>query len=142
MAEKNVSMIIRNSDYDKIITPLGFAFMLAAEDVHVDIMFVSKAVAALREEGALQVRVTGDSAKDTQYEWLRQEIVKVGFPADIAEILQGLKGTGNVNIYGCSTAAAIFGVTEDNMLPGMDGVVGGGWFLLEIAMKADLSLTF
>lgn len=139
---KKVSMIIRNADYDKIITPLGFAFMLAAEDVQVDLMFVSRAVAIMKEDGALKVRVTGDQQKDTANEWLRQEIVKVGFPADLAEILRGLKGTGNVNIYGCSTAAAIFGVTEQNIMPELDGIVGGGWFLLEKAMKADLSLTF
>ncbi len=139
---KNVTMIIRTADYDKVITPLGFAFMLAAEDVHVDLMFVSRAVAVMKEDGALKVRITGDQKKDAEHEWLRQEIVKVGFPADLVEILKGLKGTGNVNIYGCSTAAAIFGVTEENMMPELDGIVGGGWFLLEKAMKADLSLTF
>lgn len=139
---KKVSMIVRIADYDKVITPLGFAFMLAAEDVEVDIMFVSRAVAVLKEEGALKVRVTGDPKIDAEHEWLRQEIVKVGFPADLVEIFKGLKGTGNVHIYGCSTAAAIFGVTEQNMMPEIDGIVGGGWFLLEKAMKADLSLTF
>lgn len=138
--QKKMAMIIRDADYDKMVTPLGFAFMQAAEDVQVDIMFVSRAVQALTEEGALRLRTEGDKAEE--YEWLRQEIVKVGFPADIGEILQGLKGTGKVNIYGCSTAAEIFGITEDNIMPGLDGIVGGGWFLNEKAMPADLSQTF
>lgn len=138
--QKTMAIIIRDAEYDKMVTPLGFAFMQAAEDVHVDIMFVSKAVQILTEEGALKLR-TG-SEKAAEYEWLRQEIVKVGFPADLSEIIKGLKATGNVNIYGCSTAAAIFGITENNMMPEVDGIVGGGWFLNEKAMKADLSQTF
>ncbi len=98
-------------------------------------LFVNWAVRALTEEGAKAQAVQGEHAKDDA--WVRQQVGKAGLPEGIYEVIQALKATGNVNFYGCSLAASIFGVNDDNLVPEASGIVGASWFLNEKAAKAD-----
>jgi len=68
---------------------------------------------------------------------MRAGMAKAGLPTDMYELIKALKGTGCVNMYACSMAAAIFGVDETNLIPEAEGIVGLAWFLNEKADKAD-----
>ena len=132
---KNMSIVIRDDSYDKILTPLAFAYLQAAEGTQVDILFVNWAVRALTVEGAAAMRILGDHAKDEPM--VREQVAKAGLPTEIMDLLKALKATGSVNFYACALAASIFGVNEDNLIDEAEGIIGASWFLNEKASKAD-----
>jgi peroxiredoxin family protein len=132
---KSMAIIVRDDAYDKILTPLAFAYLQAAEGTKVDMLFVNWAVKALTEEGAHSLKVDGRHAD--QDAWVRQQVAKAGLPPDVYDIIKALKSTGNVNLYACSLASAIFGVDKDNLIPEAEDIVGASWFLNEKASKAE-----
>lgn len=132
---KSLAMVIRDDSYDKILTPLAFAYLTAAEGVEVDMLFVNWSVQALTEEGARNLKVEGRHAD--QDAWVREQVAKAGLPNDVHELLKALKETGTVRMYGCSLAASIFGVSDDNLIPEAEGIVGASWFLNDKMAKAD-----
>lgn len=132
---KSMAIIVRDDAYDKILTPLAFAYLQAAEGTQVDMLFVNWAVKALTEEGARSLKVDGQHAD--QDAWVRQQVAKAGLPPDIYDIIKALKSTGNVNLYACSLASSIFGVDKDNLIPEAVDIIGASWFLNEKASKAD-----
>jgi peroxiredoxin family protein len=132
---KTLAIVVRDDGYDKLLTPLAFAYLQGAEGTKVDMLFVNWAVKTLTEEGARSQRILGDHA--SQDAWVRQQVAKAGLPPDIYDVMQALKATGNVNFYACSLAAKIFGVNEENIIPEASGIVGASWFLNEKASKAE-----
>lgn len=132
---KSLAIVVRDDSYDKILTPLAFAYLTAAEGVKVDMLFVNWAVKALTAEGAASLKIDGRHAADEAK--VREGVAKAGLPTDIYEVVKALKSTGNVNFYACSLAAAIFGVSQDNIISEAEGIVGASWFLNEKAAKAD-----
>jgi len=137
---KSMTIIVREDSYDKILTPLAFAYLQASEGIQVDMLFVNWAVRALTEEGAKNLKVQGEYADKDQ--WVRSQVEKAGIPNDIYTLIKAIKETGCVNFYGCSLAAAVFGVDEGSLIPEAEGIVGASWFLNEKADKADYNQTF
>ena len=137
---KTMTIIVRDDSYDKILTPLAFAYLQASEGIQVDMLFVNWSVRVLTEEGARNLRVQGEYADQDQ--WVRDQVEKAGIPSDIYMLMQAIKETGCVNFYGCSLAAAVFGVDENSLIPEAEGIVGASWFLNEKADKADYNQTF
>jgi peroxiredoxin family protein len=132
---KSMAIVVRDDSYDKILTPLAFAYLQASEDVEVNMLFVNWAVRALTEAGAGDMKIQGDHAD--QDAWVRKQVAKAGLPVEIYDIIKALKSTGKVNLYACSLAAAIFEVNEDNLIPEAGGIIGASWFLNEKAAQAD-----
>lgn len=132
---KTMAIVVRDDSYDKILTPLAFAYLTAAEGVQVDMLFVNWAVKALTAEGAAALRIDGRHAAEEAM--VREGVAKAGLPTEVYDIIKALKATGSVNFYACSLAGAIFGVNESNLIPEADGIVGAAWFLNEKAAKAD-----
>lgn len=132
---KSMAIVIRDDAYDKMLTPLVFAYLASAEQTQVDMLFVNWAVKALTVEGAAGLRMDGRHAADESR--VREAVAAAGLPNDTHEILVALKATGCVNLYACSLAGAIFGVDEGNLIPEAEGIVGASWFLNEKAAKAD-----
>lgn len=132
---KSMAIVIREDAYDKLLTPLVFAYLASAEQTQVDMLFVNWAVKALTVDGAADLRMDGRHAADEPR--VREAVAKAGLPNDVYEILKALKATGCVNMYACSLAGAIFGVDEGNLIPEAEGIVGASWFLNEKAAKAD-----
>ena len=130
-----MAIIIRDDSYDKLLTPLAFAYLEASEGTQVDMPFVNWSVLALTEKGAGGIRINGPHAD--QEAWVRSQTEAAGMPSDIYEILKALKGTGTVNLYACSLASKIFGVDDKNMIPEAEEIIGASWFLHEKALKAD-----
>lgn len=132
---KKLAIVIRDDEYDKILTPLAFAYLEAAEGAEVDILFVNWAVRALTVEGAQNIKV-GASHGD-QDAWLRERVANAGLPNDINALLMAIKETGSVRLYACSLAANIFEVGENNLIPEAEGIVGASWFLNDRMLTAD-----
>ncbi len=132
---KSMAIVVRDDAYDKILTPLAFAYLAAAEGTKVDMLFVNWAVKALTKEGAESLKVDGRHAE--QDAWVRERVAKAGLPPDVYDIIKALKDTGNENFYACSLAGAIFGVDDKNLVPEAEGIVGASWFLNEKAAKAE-----
>jgi peroxiredoxin family protein len=132
---KNMAIVIRDDGYDKLLTPLTFAYVQASRGVQVDILFVLWAARVLTADGAQSVRIEGRHAQDES--WLRERMATDGDPTEIRDYFKLLKGTGRVNLYACQIASAVFGVNETNLLPESAGIADPAWFLIEKASKAD-----
>ncbi len=132
---ERLAIVITHDSYDKLLCPFIFAYLQSLEGTQVDMFFVSWAVRALTAKGAADIKIQGDHADQDAY--VRKQVAELGLPSEVLDFLNTLKESGCVNLYGCDMAARIYGVANDDLIEGANGIISATYFLHEIAMKAD-----
>jgi peroxiredoxin family protein len=135
LAMNELAIVVREDAFDRLLTPLTFAYVQARKGAQVDILFVLWAVRALTEKGLKSLRISGPHAGEES--WLRDRLSRAGGPVEIHDFIKLLKRSGNVHLYGCHLAAETFDVQKENLIPEADGIVDSDWFLHEKAIPAD-----
>lgn len=137
---KRLAIIIRDDAYDRVLTPLAFAWLAASAGTEVDVLLVNWAARLVLPGEADTLKTSANHQE--QDAWLRQQVIAAGLPANVGDLLQAMKETGRVRLWVCSLAAQVFGVRQEEALPILDGIVGATTFLYEKAAAADLTMTF
>jgi peroxiredoxin family protein len=132
---KHLAIVVRDDAYDRLLTPLTFAWVMANEGTEVDILFVLWAVRVLTPAGVTALEVDAHHAPEEA--WLRERLARDGAPVEIRDFLRLLKRTGKVRLYACRLAAATFDVVAEGLIDEADGMVDSSWFLKEKAVTAD-----
>lgn len=132
---ERLAIIIRDDAFDRLLTPLTFAWEMGRKGVEVDVLFVLWAVRVLTHEGLQEIRI--DPRYAHREAWLRERLQRDGDPLAIHDFLRLLKSTGHVRLHGCRLAAMTFDVDEEKLIPEAAGIIDPGDFLREIALRAD-----
>lgn len=132
---ERLAIVIREDAFDRVLTPLTFAFLEARQGTEVDLLFTLWSVKLLTVDGLKSAKMSADHAH--QEDWLRERLERDGDPTDLRDFLGALKETGKVRLFGCKYAAMTFDVGKDDLVPEADGIVDPGWFLREKALAAD-----
>lgn len=134
----DLAIVVRESAYDRILTPLAFAYLAASSGQEVEMLFVNWAVRALSKNSGDELPISAERAGSE--EWLKNQIKSAGLPTKISELLHALSRTGKVKLYACTLAAQIFGVSEDDLIEGAE-FLPANEFLAKMA-EAKVTMTF
>lgn len=132
---ERLAIVIREDAFDRVLTPLTFAFLEARKGVEVDVLFTLWSARLLTADGLTSVAMSPGHAH--QEAWLRERLERDGDPTELRDFLAALKDTGKVRLYGCKYAAMTFDVAKEDLVPEADGIVDPGWFLREKCLAAD-----
>src|SRR5690606_2812812 len=78
-----LAIVIRDDAFDRLLTPLTFAWELGRSGVQVDVLFVLWAVRILTPEGARECKI--DPRYADRETWLRERLERDGDPLDITD---------------------------------------------------------
>lgn len=132
---ERLAIIVREDAFDRVLTPLTFAFLEARKGVEVDMLFTLWSVRLLTEKGLASVAMSPGHAREGP--WLRERLDRDGDPTDLRDFLAAVKQTGKVRLHGCKYAAMTFDVAKSDLIPEADEIVDPGWFLREKCLNAD-----
>lgn len=132
---RRLAIVIRDDAFDRLLTPLTFAWEMGNQGVEVDVLFVLWAVRVLSLDGVQEVKIDPHYAH--REDWLRERLERDGDPLEIHDFLKLVHSSGHVRLHACKLAAMTFDVPENELIPEAAGIIDPGTFLREIALRAD-----
>lgn len=132
---ERLAIVVRDDAFDRLLTPLAFAYEMGNRGIEVDLLFVLWASRVLTREGVQQVDI--DARYADRKAWLMGRLAHFNEPQDIHGFIQAAHSTGHVRFHACKLAAATFQVREQDLLPEAQGIINPAEFLSDIAMRAD-----
>ncbi len=130
-----MAIIVRDDAFDRLLTPLAFAYEMGRRGVQVDVLCVLWASRVLTKEGVKAV--TMEARYGDRKAYLLDRLAAFDEPQDIHGFIQAAHATGNVRFHACKLAAMTFEVKPQNLLPEAQGIIDPAVFLNEIAAQAD-----
>lgn len=132
---RHLAIVIRDDAFDRLLTPLTFAWEMGSQGVEVDVLFVLWAARVLSKDGVEEVKM--DPRYAHREDWLRERLKRDGDPLEIHDFLKLVASTGHVRLHACKLAAMTFDVLENDLIPEAAGIIDPGTFIREIALRAD-----
>ncbi len=139
MNENLYAFILKDGHFESLLYAFNFASIAAVSEKKVRILFVGWAASKLIKGNMEEIDIPS-SIRDHKSEFI--EKLRQHKCHDLRAQLQILKSAGDVKVYVCTLAASIWGVTAENMIPEVDGIIGSPNFLLREAKNAEQILTF
>ena len=138
MSEKKQKMafVVHSGSLDKLYPVFILASTGGAMDAEVHLFFTFWGMDAIKKGGLEKAKLPGIMSLGTGM--MKGKIKNVGVPT-LRGLLEMFRDTENVNIYACSTTMEIMGISEDELIPEVDEIVGAATFL-DIAMDADVQM--
>jgi peroxiredoxin family protein len=135
MSIRRLAIVIRDDAFDRLLTPLTFAWEMGRKGVEVDVLFVLWAVRVLTIDGVREVKI--DPRYAHREAWLLERLTRDGDPLNIKAFLELVHSTGHVRLHACRLAAMTFDVKPEELLPQAAGIIDPSTFLHKIASRAD-----
>jgi peroxiredoxin family protein len=134
-AIRRLAIVVRDDAFDRLLTPLTFAWDMGRRGVEVDVLFVLWAVRVLTRQGVREVEF--DPRYRHREKWLRERLSRDGDPLDIHEFIKLVHSTGHVRLYACRLASTTFDVKPEDLLTEAAGIMDPSVFLNDIGACAD-----
>ncbi len=132
---RRLAIVVRDDAFDRLLTPLTFAWEMGRRGVEVDVLFVLWASRVLTRDGVTEVAI--DPRYAHRDAWLRDRLAREGAPQDILGFLRAAHATGHVRLHVCQLAALTFAVEPHDLLPEAHAITDPAHFLNHIALHAD-----
>jgi peroxiredoxin family protein len=132
---RRLAIVVRDDAFDRLLTPLTFAWEFGRRGVEVDVLFVLWASRVLTREGVQQTQM--DPSVADRKAWLIERLQHEGAPTDLHGFIKAAHATGHVRFHACRLAAITFGVEEHDLLPEAEGIIDPAVFMETAAVRAD-----
>jgi peroxiredoxin family protein len=133
---KKIAFVVHSESLDKLYAIFMMASTGGAMEAEVHLFFTFWGLNVLKKGGLDKAKLPGIMSIGTGM--MKNKIKNVGVPT-LKELLELCRDTENVKIYACSTTMEIMGVSEDELIPEVDEIVGAATFL-DLAMDADVQM--
>lgn len=134
--KRKLAFVVHSESLDKLYPVFMLASTGGAMEAEVHLFFTFWGMNAIKKGGLEKAKLPGIMSVGTGM--MKGKIKNVGVPT-LQELLEMCRDTENVKIYACSTTMEIMGVSEDELIPEVDEIVGAATFL-DIAMDADVQM--
>lgn len=133
---KKMAIVVHSGTLDKAYPSLMLAAAAGASDMKVDLFFTFWGLPLLKKKGLKRAKMPGIMRSVTRL--MKWRIKKVGI-AQLHELLEAAKESGNLTIYACTASMDLMFVKKEQLIPEVDGFMGAAGFL-DIAADADIQL--
>lgn len=135
---RKIAVLVTRGTLNHLVQVVTLLMSATVANAAVRVLFRDEAVLSVTVNGARQLPLSTalQGREATFHAQLRQH----GWH-DVSTMLQTVKGHGDVRLWVCSSSLALYGVTKEELLPEIDGVLGLTAFFIDEVGTADHVLT-